>query len=96
MVMNGSNLAKASPFFRDYGLLKIMRVTGRSSLPLPRRGLVIGAKVLSGAGISAPSLVQCMNEKDIQVFGFDGRALKAQPPIQVSGGPPGIRTAERR
>ena len=30
MVMNGSNLAKASPFFRDYGLLKIMRVAGPS------------------------------------------------------------------
>ena len=41
-------------------------------------------------------LVQCMNEKDIQVFGFDGRSLKSQPAIKVNGGPAGIRTAERR
>ncbi len=46
MIMNGSNLASASPFFRDYGLLKIMRVSGPEAdsgrrgadRPLVRRG----------------------------------------------------------
>ena len=37
-----------------------------------------------------------MNEKAIQVFDFDGWAWKGQPAIKVSGGPTGIRTAERR
>ena len=40
-------------------------------------------------------LVQCMVEKELQVFGFDGKELKMTGAVKVNGGPAGIRTAER-
>ena len=36
-----------------------------------------------------------MVEKEIQVLSFDGKELKMSGAIKVSGGPSGIRTAER-
>ena len=38
-------------------------------------------------------LVQCMVEKAIFVFDFDGRTLKPAGSFPVTGGPAGIRTA---
>ena len=40
-------------------------------------------------------LVGNMVEKDVQVFAFDGRALKEVGRIKVNGGPAAIRTAEK-
>ena len=40
-------------------------------------------------------LVQCMVEKSILIFRFDGKYLKAAGAIPVNGGPAGIRTANR-
>jgi hypothetical protein len=37
-------------------------------------------------------LLQCMVEKEIQMFGFDGKTLKPSGSIKVDGGPAGIRT----
>jgi hypothetical protein len=94
MIMNRSNLADVS--FRDYGLLKIMRVSG------PRLTQVAEARIghwCEGVAWSRNQrtvAVQCMNEKEIQIFDFDGKALRAQAAIKVNGGPAGIRTAERR
>jgi hypothetical protein len=36
--------------------------------------------------------VQCAVEREIQVFAFDGKALRAAAPITVSGAPSGIRS----
>jgi len=96
MVMNGSNLARASPFFRDYGLLKIMRVAGPKLTPIAEARIGHWCEGIVWSRNQRTVLVQCMNEKDIQVFGFDGRSLTSQPAITVNGGPAGIRTAERR
>ena len=95
MVMNGSNLARSSPFFRDYALLKIMRVTGPKLTPIAESRIGHWCEGVAWSRNQRTVLVQCMNEKEIAVFGFDGRALKPQRPIKVSGGPAGIRTAER-
>jgi hypothetical protein len=38
-------------------------------------------------------LAQCMVEKEIQLFSFDGKALKAAGAIKMTGGPAGLRTA---
>jgi hypothetical protein len=40
-------------------------------------------------------LVQSMAEHLLSVVNFDGQSLKAVGEIKVSGGPEGIRTAER-
>jgi len=39
--------------------------------------------------------IQCMVEKTLQVFSFDGKALKASGTVPLSGGGAGLRTAER-
>ena len=41
----------------------------------------------------ATVLAQCIVEREIQMFGFDGKSLKAAGAIKVNGGPGGLRTA---
>jgi hypothetical protein len=40
-------------------------------------------------------VIQCMIEKQIEVFEFDGKRLIRKPPIKMPGGPNSIRTAWR-
>ena len=93
-VMNGSNKPKSSPFFNDYGLVKIFHIVGNRLSPITE------AKVghwCQGAAWSRDNkllLVECMVEKAIMVFSFNGKALKPQPSIAMKAGPAGIRTAQ--
>jgi DNA-binding beta-propeller fold protein YncE len=92
--MNGSDKPKASPFFHDSGLLKIFAVEGT------RLSLVAEAPVghwCQGAAWSRDQkkiLVQCMVEKELQVFRFTGDSLRRTGEIKLKAGPAGIRTAE--
>lgn len=95
MVMNGSNLPKASPFYSDFGLLKVMRVAGPIITPLAEARIGHWCEGLAWSRNQRTVLVQCMVEKEIEVFRFDGARLTAAGTIKVSGGPAGIRTAER-
>lgn len=94
-VMNGSNAARTSPFFNDYGWLRIY------SLNKTALSLVAQAQIghwCQGVAWSADNrtvLAQCAVEREIRTFGFDGRRLAAGPSIKVGGGPSGIRTAQR-
>ena len=93
--MNGSNKPKASPFFADNGLVVILAVDGKK-LTKVTEGKV--GKWCQGAAWSKDGktlVVGCMVENELQVFGFDGKELKAGAPIKVSGGPAGIGTADR-
>jgi len=96
MIMNGSNLATASPFFRDYGLLKIMRVIGPRLTPVTEARIGHWCEGVAWSRDQRTVAVQCMNEKEIQLFDFDGKALRSRAAIKVNGGPAGMRTAERR
>lgn len=93
-VMNGSNKPKSSPFFNDNGILKIYAVDGT------RLSLVAEAPVghwCQGAAWSRDQktiLVQCMVEKELQVFRFTGDSLRRTGEIKLKAGPAGIRTAE--
>jgi DNA-binding beta-propeller fold protein YncE len=93
-VMNGSNKAKSSPFYNDNGLLKIFAVEGT------RLSLVAEAPVghwCQGAAWSRDQktiLVQCMVEKELQVFRFTGDSLRRTGEIKLKAGPAGIRTAD--
>jgi DNA-binding beta-propeller fold protein YncE len=94
-VMNGSNAAKTSPLFNDFGWLRIY------SLNKTALALVAEARVghwCQGAAWSADGrtvLAQCAVEREILTFGFDGRRLSPGAPIKVNGGPSGIRTVQR-
>ena len=92
-VMNGSNLRKASPFFNDYGLVKVFATAGGKLTPVAegRVGHWCQGMVWNRAG--SMLLVQCMSENELQVFKFDGKALTPDAPVKLKASPAGIRTA---
>jgi hypothetical protein len=92
-VMNGSNKAKSSPFFNDYGLVKVFSVKGKEFVPLTEAKVGHWCQGLAWSKGGRMLLVQCMVEKEIMAFGFDGKELKPAGAIKVSGGPSGIGTA---
>jgi len=94
-VMNGSSRPKASPFFNDYGLVKIFRLKGTHLTPLTEAKVGHWCEGVVWSRDQKTLMVQCMVEKQIYVFRFDGTRLQAVGAIPVSGGPAGIRTADR-
>jgi DNA-binding beta-propeller fold protein YncE len=94
-VINGSNKSKSSPFFNDNGLLKIYTVDGT------RLSLVAETPTghwCQGAAWSRDQktiLLQCMVEKELQIFRFTGDSLRRTSEIKLKAGPAGIRTADR-
>lgn len=93
-VMNGSNKPKNSPFFNDYGLVKVFSVKGNELVPLTEAKVGHWCQGLAWSKDNRKLLVQCMVEKEILVFDFDGKELKPAGSIKVTAGPAAIRTAE--
>lgn len=94
-VMNGSNRPKDHPAFNEFGLLQVYSVNGTTLRKVAQ------AKVghwCQGAAFSKNNktvVIQCMVEKNLQVFNFDGRNLKPAGALPLSGGGAGLRTAAR-
>jgi DNA-binding beta-propeller fold protein YncE len=94
-VMNGSNRPKEHPAFNDFGLLQVYSVNGTTLRKVAQ------AKVghwCQGAAFSKNNktvVIQCMVEKNLQVFNFDGHYLKPASTVPLSGGGAGLRTAAR-
>jgi DNA-binding beta-propeller fold protein YncE len=93
-VMNGSNKPKNNPFFNDYGLVKVLSVKGNELVPLTEAKVGHWCQGLAWSKDNRRLLVQCMVEREIMVFDFDGKALKPAGSIKLSAGPAAIRTAE--
>jgi DNA-binding beta-propeller fold protein YncE len=93
-VVNGSTKPKASPFFNDFGLLKIYRIEGTNLTPLTEARTGHWCQGIVWSKDSKNLLLQCMVESEIMAFQFDGKTLTKAPSIAVKGGPAGIRTAE--
>lgn len=93
-VMNGSNKPKDSPFFNDNGLVRIFRVAGHDLTHVADAPVGHWCQGAAWSKDAKTVLVQCMVEKEIYAFSFDGKALKKTTAIKVNGGPAGIRTAE--
>lgn len=94
-VMNGSNKPKSSPFFNDNGLVVVLAVDGKKLSKVAEAPVGHWCQGAAWSKDSKTLLVQCMVEKEIRVFAFDGKELKAGAPLKVNGGPAGIATAER-
>jgi DNA-binding beta-propeller fold protein YncE len=95
VVMNGSNKAKESPFYNDAGRLVLLRANGMKLSKVAEAPLGHWSQ---GAAFSADGktiLVGNMVEHDIQVFSWDGHALKEVARLKVNGGPAAVRTAEK-
>ncbi|MCI0547136.1 MAG: YncE family protein [Candidatus Rokubacteria bacterium] len=93
VVMNGSNKARESPFFADSGKLVLLRVDGGRLTKVAEAPIGHWSQ---GAAFSADGqtlLVGNMVEKDIQVFRWDGSALRdTGQRIKVGGGSAALRT----
>jgi DNA-binding beta-propeller fold protein YncE len=90
-VMNGSNAPPSSPFFHDHGLLRIFRIEGASLRPLTDANIGQWCQGVAWHPDSRSLLVQCMVERQIRAFRFDGTRLTPGAPIAVDAGPAGLR-----
>ena len=93
-VVNGTNKPKTSPFFNDYGLLKIYRIAGTDLVPVTEAKIGHWCQGIAWSKDSKTVLVQCMVESEIAAFAFDGKTLSKMAPIAMKVSPAGIRTAE--
>ena len=95
VVMNGSNKAKANPFYVGHGLLQIWRVGDATQRPVKVAEAAIG-QWSQGALFSRDGktvLAMNMVENDVQLFSFDGSSLKETGRIKLNGGAAAGRTA---
>lgn len=90
-VMNGSNADRSSPLFHDYGLLKVLRLDGASLVPVTEARIGHWCQGVAWHPDGRSLLVQCMVEREIRPFRFDGGRLTSGPAIAVSAGPAGLR-----
>jgi DNA-binding beta-propeller fold protein YncE len=94
-VMNGSNKPKNSPFFNDNGLVQVWRVSGKDLTKVAEAPVGHWCQGAAWSKDGKQLLVQCMVEKEIISFSFDGsKSLQKTGSIKVKGGPAGIGTAE--
>jgi DNA-binding beta-propeller fold protein YncE len=93
-VMNNTNKAKSFPFYNDFGLLRIYGINGA------KLSHVADGKVghwCQGAVWSKDEkqlVVQCMVEKDLEIFSFDGKSLKRNGEIKLKAGGAGLRAQQ--
>ena len=90
-VLNGSNAPPGSSFARDFGLLKILRLDGTTLRPLTEAKIGRWCQGVAWHPDSRSVLVQCMIERAIRTFRFDGTQLTPGPAIAVDAGPAGLR-----
>jgi DNA-binding beta-propeller fold protein YncE len=92
-VMNGSNLPADSPFVNDFALLKVFSLTGTTLELVGSAQLGHWCQGVAWRADAGRILVQCMVERQIQMFDFDGQTLNPAGALEVNGGPAGMRTA---
>ena len=90
-VMNGSNAVPTSPLFHDFGLLKILRLDGHSLRPAADAKIGQWCQGVAWHPDGRSLLVQCVVERAIRTFRFDGARLTPGPAIPIQGGPVGLR-----
>jgi DNA-binding beta-propeller fold protein YncE len=94
-IINGTNSPKSSPLFKDFGLVRVLGLSNKKLTPIAEAKTGRWCQGVAWDAASRRVLVQCMVEQEIQTFNFDGKALTPGAAIKVSGGPAGIRTAQK-
>jgi DNA-binding beta-propeller fold protein YncE len=92
-VQNGTNVPRSAGWFHDSGLVKVYRLDGQTLTLVTEAAAGRWCQGLAWNRDSSTLLVQCAADQQIEVYGFDGRALTRRAPIKVGGSPTGIRTA---
>jgi DNA-binding beta-propeller fold protein YncE len=94
-IINGTNNPKASPLFKDHGLVQILSLTNKKLAHVAEGKTGRWCQGVAWSADSRTVVVQCMVEGELQVFRFDGRRLTPGAALKVNGGPAGIRTAQK-
>jgi hypothetical protein len=94
-VMNGSNRAQTHPAFNDFGLLQIYAIDGTKLTKVDQAKVGHWCQGAAWSKDNKTVVVECMIEKNLQAFSFDGRNLKPAGSVPLSGGGAGLRTATR-
>ncbi len=92
--MNGSNKPVNSPFYNSSGKLVLYQVNGKTLMKYAEAPIGNWSQGVAFGG--GQVLVQSMVQREIQVFRLDTKGLfDTGTRLKMSGGPAGIRTAER-
>lgn len=95
-VNNGSTLPATSPAFHDHGMMTIYSVTGKALRPAAQTQT---GRWCQGAVWSTDErqvLLQCSMAKQVEVYRFDGKSLKAGTPLTFDARPGSMATARSR
>ena len=92
-VMNGSNKPKASPFFNDFGLVKVYAIKANKLTPVAEAKVGHWCQGAAWTKDSKTLIVQCMVERTLQMFSFNGKTLKPGGAIKLAAGSAGIGTS---
>ncbi len=95
-VNNGSTLPATSPAFHDYGMMSIYRIDGKALRPAAETRT---GRWCQGGAWSADEkqvLLQCSMAKQVEVYRFDGKTLKAGTPLTFDARPGAMATAKSR
>jgi DNA-binding beta-propeller fold protein YncE len=90
-VMNGSNASRTASFYHDFGILKVLELTGCKLAPVAETRIGHWCQGAAWARDSRTVVAQCVVEKEIQSFQFDGKTLKPAGVVKINGGPVAIR-----
>ena len=93
-VMNGTNKPKASPFFNDFGLVKILAIKGGKLIPVTEAKVGHWCQGAAWSRDGKTLAVGCMTERELQVFNFNGKTLRPAGVVKMSAGPAGLRVAQ--
>lgn len=89
-IMNGTNAVPSSPIFNNFGLLRIFAITNKTLTPVTETRIGNWCQGVLWTGGSSTVMAQCMSEREIQVFRFDGKVLTPAGAVKVNGAPAGL------
>jgi len=92
---DGSNRPASHPFYNPNGLLVVFKVDGATLTKVAELRVAKWNQGVAWSRDGKTLLAQSMAEQLLSVVSFNGQGLKLIGEIKVSGGPEGIRTAER-
>jgi DNA-binding beta-propeller fold protein YncE len=92
-MMDGSNLPHTSSFFHEAGQLRVFSLQNQHLTPVAQ---AVTGHWCQGAGWSRDGhtiVVQCMADRAMRTYTFDGRTLTPGVVMPINGGPSGLRVA---
>lgn len=95
LAQNGSSLAESHPFYNDHSLVAVFSVKGTEFTKVAEAKTGKWGQGVAWSRNGKTLLVQSMSDNALAVLSFDGKSLQVTGQLKVSGGPEGLRTAER-